>query len=136
MVFIFLFEFEKLGRVYGDSLLYIVNFGLGVGNINRVGLGVGYGGIGGVGKGCEFFLGGGVYDDVYLLVLGGSGGGFCSYGRSGGIGGFVMRIVLLYVLFIEGRLIFIGGSGFGGGGGGSGGVIWVDSDVIEGWGLI
>lgn len=132
----FLFELEKSGRVYGDSLSYTANSGPGAGNTNNAGSGAGHGGAGGAGKGCAISSGGGAYDDAYLPVLGGSGGGSCSHGRSGGTGGSAIRIVSLNALYIEGRITSIGGSGSGGGGGGSGGAIWVDSDVIEGWGLI
>ena len=78
--------------------------------------------------------GGPEYDDICAPRLVGSGGGTCSNGQSGGAGGAA-------VLFIAGELMIFDGSismdatgGGSGAGGGSGGGIWLDGDIMEGWG--
>ena len=130
-----IFELEKSGRVFGDSLSYTAGSGPGAGRTDRSGSGAGHGGPGGAGTGCARSLGGQAYEDAYLPVLGGSGGGSCGHG-SGGSGGSSILIISVDASFMEGQVTSSGGSGSGGSGGGSGGAVWVDSDVIEGWGLI
>ncbi|CAG2194931.1 COPB2 [Mytilus edulis] len=72
------------------------------------------------------------YDSKCLPWTAGSGGGTCSHGNAGS-GGAAFRVVSIDAMFLEGE-ITMNGVGASGGGSGSGGSVWLDTEVIEGWG--
>ncbi|KAK3101710.1 hypothetical protein FSP39_005732 [Pinctada imbricata] len=131
------FELEKETTILGDHLGYSAGTGPGTGSNCGGGIGAGHGGTGGKGKSCSSSCSGGAtYNNMHYPTQSGSGGGACSGGNSGGAGGSAVRISTSLASYLEGTVTMNGESGSGAGGGGSGGSIWVDSDVIDGWGIL
>lgn len=130
-------EVERFGVVDGSHLGYAQTAGPGVGPSCSAGSGAGHGGLGGAGRrSCSGTCGRGpMYDSTCLPELPGSGGGHCSHSAKAGAGGSALKI-LHSCSYIEGRLVMNGESGTGGSGGGSGGSVWLNGDVIEGWGTL
>lgn len=129
------YDIEKSGTVTGVGKGYGKKSGPGVGGSCTAGGGAAHGGNGGRGASCSSnYCSGSTskYDHQCLPFTAGSGGGTCSHG-SAGTGGSSFRVVSYDAMFLEGE-ITMNGVGVAGGGAGSGGSVWMDSDVIEGWG--
>ncbi len=88
----------------------------------------GGGGYGGDGAGCE----GARYGIPQRAMYMGSGGATCH--GLGGYGGAGIRLSVSELALLEGEITMTGQDGEPGGGGGSGGSIWLDADILEGWG--
>ena len=129
------FDLEKEGTVTGNELGYKKLEGPGAGAACNGGSGAAHGGYGGNGHSCSSGSCPGsksTYDSKCLPLTAGSGGGTCSHGNAGS-GGAAFRVVSIGAMFLEGE-ITMNGVGASGGGSGSGGSVWLDTEVIEGWG--
>ncbi|XP_033745589.1 uncharacterized protein LOC117331103 [Pecten maximus] len=133
------FDMEKDSTLNGNEFGYEAGSGTGYGRTCGPGTGAGHGGIGGSAScGCSCSgscVGGAAYSNACTPWLAGSGGGN-SVSGTGGTGGSAIRVIASHAAFIEGAMSSNGGSGTNAAGGGSGGSIWIDSNIIEGWGSI
>ena len=132
-------DVEKAGIITGDGKGYEKATGPGAGTTcsNDAGGGAAHGGHGGNGyNSCGSYCTGSssTYDDKCLPWTAGSGGGSCSHGNAGS-GGSALRVVSSNAMFLEGQ-VHMKGIGSGAGGAGSGGSVWMDSEIIEGWGIL
>ena len=129
------FEQEKQSILDGSGLGYESSTGPGSGCTNGCGTGGSHGGKGGECIHCRSrrYCSNGIYGSDIIPSLAGSGGGKCSHNNGGG-GGSAVRLTHILSL-IEGQLTFNGASSVGAGGG-AGGSVWIDSEVVAGWGSL
>lgn len=131
-------ELTKQSKLDGNANGYGANSGTGRGCANGCGSGGGHGGSGGAcsssSNACGNCGGGSSYDSNVLPKLSGSGGGSCTQ-STGGAGGGALRLVHTFSV-IEGTVTMSAADCSGGGGGGAGGSIWIDGDVVAGWGSL
>ena len=129
--------------VIGDAYGYGSQAGTGAGSRcsssgHGGGSGAGHGGDGGDGgvTGNVVYTcdGGSEYDDLCAPRAVGSGGGTCSNGQSGGVGGAAVLLIAGNLMIFDGTVTMDATGGGSGAGGGSGGSIWIDGDFMEGWG--
>lgn len=125
------FEIEKQSILDGNGEGYLTAAGIGPGQSCSCGSGGGHGGAGGSCTGCGSCNGGSAYDSNILPSQSGSGGGL----GTGGCGGSAVRLVHTFTV-VEGMVTMNGDSSLSGGGGGAGGSVWVDADVVAGWGYL
>lgn len=136
------FDIEKSGSASGLRLGYTPKSGPGAGSSCNAGAGAAHAGNGGRGYAtwyCNQYCTGSTntYGDACLPIKAGSGGGKSSYANSdGGWGGSAFKVIARNAMYLEGKIDMDGSVGVLGGGGGSGGAVWLDSEIIEGWGEV
>lgn len=134
------FDVEKSGTVLGLRLGYPPASGPGAGTSCSGAGGAAHGGNGGRGySNCHHYCYGStsIYDEVCLPITAGSGGAHGShYLAEGGWGGSAIKVITRNAMYLEGTVDMDGANGVSGGAGGSGGSVWLDSEIIEGWGEV